>query len=1135
MSDLLLSIIAGAVGGMASWLVLRRIDRAPMLRSSSAGAAAPAPPAPVPAPPSKPVQSDPTEDVATVLARLNTVLSPLAEEIGHPRELPDMPEFQAVVAALRRPEASFALLGQYALGANWPFACAAFVVLAEHPQRQSLRDAVMRHLEHARPYVLMYAFRFLTALDDRPPIGAAALVAPAWWQGNAVIPSFFHDYFARSAELNDEPGFGSLLEGKSELDMAPINGLLEKIQHPFADRLLAALRAWEDTRIDRNFLGSVGTLWDLERRDPLLVSPPAWKDGLATALSALCQPRPRSVLVSGDPRIGKSSFVKLLGGLLQDSGWTMFSASGNELMADQMYIGQLEGRIRKLIEALHARRKLIWHVRDLGQMANSGTHKGQSASILDQILPAVAAGDLIIVGESSQAAATRLFQTRPSLRSVMEGLLLEPMSEDETLALAQEIGSRITEHAGVSVSADAVAVTMQLARHYLGSGQLPGVVLELLKRAAAHSVAANEPVLTTQSVIGTLSQISGLPSLVLDTSQRLELAQVRAFFAKKVMGQPEAVKAVVDRIAMLKAGLTDPGRPIGVFLFAGPTGTGKTELAKSLAEFLFGSAERMTRLDMSEFQTAESTAKILGQRGDEGADSLIDRIRKRPFSVVLLDEFEKAHSNCWDLFLQIFDDGRLSDAHGTQADFRHCFIILTSNLGATAHRGGGLGFRPTAGAYGDDQVMRAVAQTFRPEFVNRLDKIIVFQPLSRELMRGILHKELDAVLERRGFKERSWAVEWEASAIEFLLDRGFSPEMGARPLKRAIDQLLLAPLAATLVEHRFPQGDQFLFVRSSGKEIEVEFVDPDAEPQQSAAPEIDADADGHPSLASIVLRQTGSAAERAALTASWREISGEMAGERWNAMSERLSVALADPAIWSRDDRHGVLSRLEIMDRLREAARTAEGLFRRYQAASQGSRASRELAGRLALQLYNLRQGLDDIEADAPIDALLRVEMAIDAVGDRVGASDWCRRLNDMYRGWATKRRMRLKEIGPGDGKDMPILHVTGFGAFRALSAEAGLHVLDDQTSETARRIAARVTVAAGPDRDPPQDGELDAASKLLAGVPTTTHIVRRYRDGPSAMVRDIANGWRSGRLDAVLGGDFDLMAAMARRPSSAT
>ena len=192
-------------------------------------------------------------------------------------------------------------------------------------------------------------------------------------------------------------------------------------------------------------------------------------------------------------------------------------------------------------------------------------------------------------------------------------------------------------------------------------------------------------------------------------------------------------------------------------------------------------------------------------------------MRKQPFSVVLLDEFEKAHANVWDLFLQVFDDGRLTDSLGHVADFRHCMIILTTNLGATSHRSSGLGFAPAGDAFTGEQVLRAIGQTFRPEFQNRLDKVIVFRPLTRDLMRGILKKELDRVLERRGLKDREWAVEWEASAQEFLLEKGFSPEMGARPLKRAIDQYVIAPLAATIVERRFPEGDQFVFVRSDGR------------------------------------------------------------------------------------------------------------------------------------------------------------------------------------------------------------------------------------------------------------------------------------------------------------------------------
>ena len=218
-------------------------------------------------------------------------------------------------------------------------------------------------------------------------------------------------------------------------------------------------------------------------------------------------------------------------------------------------------------------------------------------------------------------------------------------------------------------------------------------------------------------VILTLSQLTGLPASILDNKERVDLAAIRDYFSSRVIGQDEAVGAIVERIAMLKAGLNDPGKPIGVFLFAGPTGTGKTELAKTVAEFLFGSADRLIRLDMSEFQTPEATRKILGSNEAGGdADSLINRVRKQPFSVVLLDEFEKAHAQVWDLFLQVFDDGRLTDALGHVADFRHCMIILTTNLGATSHRSSGLGFAPAAEAFSGDQI----AARHRPDLPARV-------------------------------------------------------------------------------------------------------------------------------------------------------------------------------------------------------------------------------------------------------------------------------------------------------------------------------------------------------------------------------------------------------------------------------
>ena len=562
-------------------------------------------------------------------------------------------------------------------------------------------------------------------------------------------------------------------------------------------------------------------------------------------------------------------------------------------------------------------------------------------------------------------------------------------------------------------------VALSSARQYLSAANFPGSVLDLIKLTANRVLKSGSAAILSHDVIVTLAQLTGLPVSILDNKERVDLASIRDYFTSRVIGQDEAVGAIVERIAMLKAGLNDPGKPIGVFLFAGSTGTGKTELAKTVAEYLFGSVDRMIRLDMSEFQTAETTHKILG--GDD-TDSLINRVRKQPFSVVLLDEFEKAHASIWDLFLQVFDDGRLTDAMGHVADFRHCIIILTTNLGATSHRTSGLGFAPTADAFTDGQIMRAIGQTFRPEFQNRLDKVIVFRPLTRDLMREILKKELNRVLERRGLKYREWAVEWEASAQDFLLEKGFSAEMGARPLKRAIDQYLIAPLAATIVERRFPEGDQFVFIRSDGRAIQTEFVDPNSGAAGNPLPAAKSAIARAPTLPEMILAPEGSQIELEALQEEHAGVAGTLASSRWEDLKGALTDQMTPADFWSRPDRYETLARLALMDRVKAAAATAESLRARLAKGTERTgKHSRELVGRLALQLHLLKEGIKDVMESAPIEVALVVEPAFERPSENEATRRWCVQLLGMYRAWADNRHMQLAEIASRHAAQSPL------------------------------------------------------------------------------------------------------------------
>lgn len=1115
MASLLFLIVGFAAGAIVAYGVLG-------LRAAKDETPSPDPAMPAPSGEPEPVPAEGgPEPLSAKLHRLSTPLEAFGDATAHPRELSDRSEFKDAVALLSDADVALETVTQYALGANWTMSCAALTALAQRDDGQSASRDVVAFFGRLRPWAMHYALEYLASLKNRPPAGAPAASADQWWQENLIIPGLFRSYFTKLEKLGDKPKFGPSATASYASDPAHVEAFLRSLEHPFATALIAELRTSRSAKLDRVFLESFGRFWSIS--DDLLIEPEEWADLLGAAEGALSRTPARSLIVRGEAKVGKSAFLRLLGDRLIKKGWTIFEAGGPELQAGQSYIGQLEERVRRMMAEISADKRAIWYVPDILQIAVSGTHHGQTASILDQVLPAVSAGRLIIISEATPTKLTQLLQLRPNLKGVFEAAPVAPMPEDRAAKFVERYLNLLSKESKVTFDPATGPHALQLARQYLGTSQLPGIVLDLVKLTFNRRVGEGATAIAPHDILVTLSQVTGLPVAILDGNERVELEGVRHFFDERVMGQNEAVGAVVDRIAMLKAGLTDPTKPIGVFLFAGPTGTGKTELAKTLAEFLFGSNERLIRLDMSEFKTPESLNKIIGDPGGGQTESLINRVRKQPFSVVLLDEFEKAHGNVWDLFLQVFDDGRLSDAVGNVADFRHCIIILTSNLGATSHQGPALGFGAKAEAFSADQIMRAIGQAFRPEFVNRLDKVIVFQPLRRDLMRRILQKELRNVLERRGLRNREWAVEWENSALEFLLDRGFSPELGARPLKRAIDQYLLAPLAATIVEHRFPEGDQFLFVRSDGRAIQVEFVDPDAETVQPGT--ITSTAGGW-SLAEIVLHPLGSEGERGVLEVEYRKLAERLEGADWKALSAQLAAQLSDPAIWSRPDRHGVLARYALMDRVKAAMKTVESLRERLDKLRETRGASSDVTGRLARQIMVTGLGVEDALTDAPVEAVLCVEPALES-SDAEETRAWCERLSKMYRGWAAKRGMQVEDHGTG--KDA-VIAVSGFGAHRLLADEAGLHVLEASDDDEGSRVTARVRVAAAPLGDLPAGNAAKVLRATLDKAGAANSVVRRYRGGASPLVRDGKKAWRSGKFDAVLAGDFDVIGSIAAR-----
>lgn len=1061
----------------------------------------------------------PTPDIEAMAADLDAVY----ERSAHPQLLESNPIFQRAVALLADRTLPLDIAINYCIGANQPLAAAALEAMAQRTDSDAAVARMIDHLYYTNAWNAYFLLRFVRTHAQGPVVGAVLVQAREWWADNVILPPVLADFIAARVASGETPDLFSALQTRAPDDLDDFERLLRKMPQQVAPQLLDDLRRWRSSRVDLGVLRSVGVVWGEEQLKPRTLLDDRLRALVESALDAI--QGHKSVMVAGDVGTGKTAFIRALAADLMDSGWIFFQATGSEVLAGQSYIGQLEERVRQLLASLGTARRVLWYVPQFHELLYVGRHSQSPIGLLDLLLPAMDSGQLCIVGELRTVALERLLQLRPRLRYACARVDLAPASEAETLELGRQLIAIEYTPSRLSMTSDTLREAFHLARHYLHSMEAPGHLLNLLRQARESVLNSGQGGEVGRDVLlATVAQITGLPRMVLDERAGLDANGLRQFFQTRVMGQPEAVTCLVDRIAMLKAGLTDPHRPVGVFLFAGPTGTGKTEVAKVLAEFLFGSAERMIRLDMSEFQDPFSIGRLIGQTSDmSDSDALVHRIRRQPFSVVLLDEFEKAHPRVWDLFLQVFDDARLTDALGNVADFRHSIIILTSNLGAAEHKGGSLGFTNAQGDFTPAQVMRTVGATFRPEFVNRIDRVVVFRPLSRTVMRDILRKELREIMQRRGFRHRDWAVEWEESALEFLLQKGFTPDMGARPLRRAIDEYVLAPIAMTIVENRFPEGDQFLFVRAAHDALEVEFVDPDA-PAQPAAPPMERPADlSYPPL---MLSATGGEKERAFLEQGCAALEQRLTDAQWTQAKQQLLDAMKRSGFWNDDARFATLAQVENMDSIEAGFATAQSLLRRLGGRS-GRGAPASIVSNLAQLLYLLEHALEDRAHGRSRDVYVGIDaVATDGAAPLTAA--WKLQVARMYQEWATRRRMRWETLTSRSPRAAVLLSVSGFGAHGILTREVGVHVLEIPDAKGGfDRHSVRVRVAPQPlvpargDADP---GEV-ASRALDACEGNLNAIVRRYRRDPSPLVRDAVAGWRSGRIDQVLDGDFDLMA----------
>ena len=509
--------------------------------------------------------------------------------------------------------------------------------------------------------------------------------------------------------------------------------------------------------------------------------------------------RKQPVIVVGPPGCGKSTIIgRLVADLLVSDGYAahknldevthVWRVLGKQLIAGMSRVGQWEQRCVELLDDVRGRRVVLF-VPDLHLFGRIGRARDSDRALSDFFRGPVARGEVVMLGECTPDQLRRLEEDDPAFASSFVRVHVAPASRSETfrmmLARARDIEVESAETATVEIEPHAFETILQLGEGLYPSHALPGKAVDLLARLCASQVGDTNSARTIgpAQVIEHLSRDTGLPWVLLSPEKPLTVSEVEEDLAQRVMGQTQAVREAADLVVRIRSGLTDPRRPYGVYLFTGPTGTGKTELAKALADYLYGSSSRLLRFDMSELSGPDAVARLIGDGWDpEGA--LTSAALAQPFSVVLLDEIEKAHPAVLNLLLQLFDDGRLTDAAGNTASFTQAVIVMTSNLGARPRAPVGFDEAPEGMMH---DVARAVREFFPPELFNRIDAVVPFRPLTPEVAVDVTRKELAKLFTRPGLVERNVFVQVGQAAVERIARDALRAEDGARSLKRFIE------------------------------------------------------------------------------------------------------------------------------------------------------------------------------------------------------------------------------------------------------------------------------------------------------------------------------------------------------------
>ena len=552
------------------------------------------------------------------------------------------------------------------------------------------------------------------------------------------------------------------------------------------------------------------------------------------------------------------------------------------MIAGTKYRGQFEERIKAVMEEIKRSQDIVIFIDELHTLVGAGAAEGaiDASNILK---PALSRGEIQCIGATTLNEYRKYIEKDAALERRFQTIMVEPPSVQETIEILKGLRDRYEAHHRVKFSDESLISASQLSDRYVSGRYLPDKAIDLIDEAGSRKrlrtmvipddikaleekvdqlrkekeafiksqdfeKAASlrdaerqvrqelensthawkqkrdqlQPTVSTEDIAGIISQWTGIPLFRLEEAESEKLLKMEDELRARVVGQEEAIAAIAHALRRSRAGIKDPRRPIGSFIFLGPTGVGKTLLARALADIMFGDEDTLIQIDMSEYMEKFNVSRLIGAPpgyvGYEEGGQLTERVRRRPYAVILLDEIEKAHTDVFNLLLQILEEGRLTDSFGRKVDFKNTVIIMTSNIGAELLRKqGSLGFKAQKEgvAYQDmkDKLLEEVKRTFKPEFLNRIDDIIVFRPLSKEDLFKIVDIEISEVVSR--LKDKNISFELDNSAKEFLIEKGFDPAFGARPLKRTIQRFLEDPLAQDIISGRFKSGSVIKVVRKN--------------------------------------------------------------------------------------------------------------------------------------------------------------------------------------------------------------------------------------------------------------------------------------------------------------------------------